>query len=161
VIPYKDPTSRFNVFGPATSLTPKIVAHGGGTPGGQQRILKGNPVGWMQHADGRYYPYLSARMEHSTQPVEHAMLNSVDLDHYGLGQMMPREVQEPKPTQIKPSAISQFRWPNTSVSAAFQPHVVFGGLSHPGGDFPAGDAYSDDDMSLSNRTPGRAARGKR
>jgi hypothetical protein len=148
MIPYKDPTSAFDVHGPATSLTPKIVSHGGGTPGGLRRVLKGNPVGWMQHEDGRYYPYLSARMEHSHQPVEHAMLNSVDLDHYGLGQVMPRRVQDQSAGNIRPSAQGMFSWPDTSVSSPFQPHVVFGGLEHPGGDYPAGDDYENDDQRL-------------
>lgn len=148
MIPYRDPTSRFDVFGPPTSMTPKIVSHGGGANSRVRRLVKGNPVGWMQHSDGRYYPYLSARMEHSHQPVEHAMLNSVDLDHYGLGQIMPREVQEQSAGNIRPSAQGMFSWPDTSVSAPFQPHVVFGGLEHPGGDYPAGDDYENDDKSL-------------
>ena len=159
MIPYKNPTSQFDVFGPPTSLTPKLVSHGGGYNAQRREVLKGNPVGWMRHGDGRYYPYLSARMEHSHQPIEHAMLNSVDLDHYGLGQIMPREVQEVQPRSIRPSAQGMFSWPDTSVSSAFQPHVAFGGLSHPGGDYPAGDAYGDDDQSLGNPNPGRAKRG--
>jgi len=148
MIPYKDPTSDFDVWGPPTALTPKIVSHGGGTPGGQRRVLKGNPVGWMQHADGRYYPYFSSRMEHSHQPVEHAMLNSVDVDHYGLGQVMPREVEGERARSIRPSAQGMFLWPDSSVSSQFMPHTVFGGTQHPGGDFPSADAYADDDMSL-------------
>ena len=148
MIPYKDPTSSFDVFGPPTSLTPKIVSHGGGVNSRERRFIKGNPVGWMQNGDGRYYPYFSARMEHSHQPVEHAMLNSVDVDHYGLGQIMPRQVQEARAGDIRPSAQGMFVWPDTSVSAPFSPHVVFGGLEHPGGDFPAGDDYENDDKSL-------------
>ena len=154
MIPYKNPTSQFDVFGPPTSLTPKLVSHGGGIDARERRLfLKGNPVGWMQNGDVRYYPYLSARMEHSHQPVEHAMLNSVDVDHYGLGQIMPRTVQETPVGNIRPSAQGMFAWPNTSVSAPFNPHVVFGGLEHPGGDFPAGDDYENDDKTLgSSRT---------
>jgi hypothetical protein len=148
MIPYKDPTSRFDVFGPPTSLTPKIVSHGGGLNSKQRRFIKGNPVGWMQGGDGRYYPYLSARMEHAHQPVEHAMLNSVNVDHYGLGQIMPREEAGQKEQSIRPSAQGMFVWPDTSVASPFSPHVVFGGTEHPGGDYPAGDDYENDDKSL-------------
>jgi hypothetical protein len=150
MIPYKNPTSRFDVFGPATSMTPGIVSHGGGFPGTNgRRVLRGNPVGWMQHSDGKYYPYFSSLMEHSHQPVEHAMLSSVDVDHYGLGQVMPRDVEgEPQPSVVRPSANGMFVWPDASVSSAFRKHFVFGGEQHPGGDFPSGDAYADDDMSL-------------
>lgn len=148
MIPYNDPTSRFDVFGPPTSLTPKIVSHGGGMNSRRRQFIKGNPVGWMQHADGRYFPYFSARMEHSHQPVEHAMLNSVDVDHYGLGQVMPRQVAGEKDQSIRPSAQGMFVWPDTSVSSPFSPHTVFGGNEHPGGDFPKGDDYENDDQSL-------------
>jgi hypothetical protein len=138
MIPYSNPTSQFDVWGPPTKTTGQIVSHGGGNLGATRRVVKGNPVGWMQGGDGRYFPYFSARMEHSHQPIEHAMLNTVDVDHYGLGQIMPREVQEVPPRHIRPSAMSQFAWPDTSVSSAFQPHVTFGGYDHPGGEVPPG-----------------------
>jgi len=139
MIPYPNPTSQFDVHGPDTKTTGSIVEHGGGRIGATQRVIKGNPVGWMQHADGRYYPFFSSRMEHSHQPIEHAMLNSVDVDHYGLGQVMPRKVQEEPPRSLPWGA--QFRLPDASVSSAFEPHVTFGGFDHPGYDYRAGQSY--------------------
>lgn len=159
MVPYRDPTSQFDVFGPSTALTGKIVAHGGGQIGATQRVLKGNPVGWMQHADGRYYPYFSARMEHSHQPVEHAMLGSVDLDHYGLGQVMPRTVQNEPPRQLQWGA--QFRLPDTSVSSAFRPHTTFGGLSHPGQNFGPGESYDPNEAPQKGKTKQGWWRGRR
>lgn len=157
MIPYPNPTSRFDVHGPDTQTTGQIVQHGGRNLGQRQLTVKGNPVGWMQHGNGRYYPYFSSRMEHSHQPIEHAMLNSVDVDHYGLGQIMPREVQQVPPRSIRPSAQGIFAWPDTSVSSAFQPHITFGGLDHPDGEVYAGTPYPG------NRTPNqerRATRGR-
>lgn len=140
MIPYNNPTTIFDrVFGPHTALTPKIVAHGGGN---NLRVLKGNPVGFVQHPSGAMRPYLSARGEHLSQPVEaamvqHAKLGTIAVDHYHLGQVVP--AQHAGPTrQVSPS--SQYQWPDTSVSASINTDI-FGGGQHPGPQFPRGVKY--------------------
>jgi hypothetical protein len=104
---------------PQTALTPKIVAHGGGN---NLRVLKGNPVGHVIHPDGTMHPYLSARMEHSHQPLEHAMLidGTLQIDHYRLGNVMPSRAAGAPGRHIQPSATAPHKqWPDTSVSSSF------------------------------------------
>lgn len=140
MIPYNNPTTLFDrMFGPHTALTPKIVAHGGGN---NLRVLKGNPVGYVQHPGGEMRPYLSARGEHIHQPLEaalvqHAQLGNVAVDHYQLGQVMPAKHGAPV-RAVSPS--SQYQWPDTSVSASIVSDI-FGGGQHPGPQFGRGVKY--------------------
>jgi hypothetical protein len=140
MFPYDTPSTIFdNHFGPSTALTPKIVAHGGGN---NLRVLKGNPVGYVQHPGGQFRPYLSARMEHAHQPVEaamieHAKLGTIAIDHYHLGTVVPARHAGPV-RQVSPS--SQYQWPDTSVSASIVTDL-FGDGSHPGPQFGKGVKY--------------------
>ena len=153
MIPYKNPTTIFDQhFGPHTALTPSIVAHGGGH---ELRVLKGNPVGYVQHPGGEFKPYLSARMEHSHQPVEgamieHAKLGTVAIDHYHLGQVLPARHGAPV-SHVSPS--SQYRWPDTSVSEAITAHPIFGGPSHPGPVYGKGVKYNAAQGSVTKPGP--------
>ena len=116
MIPYDNPRADYE-RGPATALTPKIVAHGGGH---NLRVLKGNPVGHAIHPDGTIHPYLSSRAEHMHLPVEHAMLDSVNLDLYHLGQIVPSRAAGIPGRHLQPSATAPHKqWPDTSVSASF------------------------------------------
>lgn len=148
--PYDTPTTIFDRhFGPRTALTPKIVAHGGGN---NLRILKGNPVGYVQHPDGSFRPYLSARGEHSHLPqesamIQHARFSDLAVDHYHLGQIMPAKHAAPV-QQVRPS--SQYRWPDTSIAQSLTAHPVFGGEAHPGGDFGPAPAVAGYDGNRRN-----------
>lgn len=135
--PYPDPTTGYE-WGPQTALTPKLVAHGSQS---NFRILKGNPAGFAISRDGEMHAYLSARMEHSHQPLEHAMLGSVDLDHYRLGQSMPARMQPGPERRIQPDPASLFSWPDTSVSSGFHPHENPLAGPHPGRTFGPGQPY--------------------
>ena len=118
MIPYNTPISgpMERSCAPRTALTPKIVAHGSQS---NIRVLKGNPVGYAQHPDGSWNPYFSARMEHSHEPIEHAMLQSVDVDHYRFGQNVPSRATPVRNKVITPSETPWHEWPDTSVSSAF------------------------------------------
>lgn len=140
MIPYRTPHTIFDAhFGPQTALTPSIVAHGGGN---ELRVLKGNPVGYVQHPGGQFRPYLSARQEHASQPleaamIEHSQLGTIAVDHYHLGQVMPARHGAPV-RQVRPS--SQYQWPDTSIAASLTTDLLGGG-SHPGPQFGPGTPY--------------------
>lgn len=140
MIPYDTPLggSFEHHFAPRTALTPQIVAHGGGNH--DQRVLKGNPVGYMQHPGGQYHAYASARMEHAHLPLEHSMLGSLDLDHYQLGQTMPARArgthQGPENRRIVPTAAAWQAWPDTSISSALVADPFAGSIP-----FGPGQAY--------------------
>jgi hypothetical protein len=113
--PYDDPSNNYE-WGPATALTPKLAAHGSQS---SFRILKGNPVGAVIDDQGYMQPYLSAKMENYAQPVESAMLDSVSLDSYGLGQKVPLMQPATNRRYLIPDSQSIFRWPDTSVSGGY------------------------------------------
>lgn len=134
--PYKDPTTSYEL-GPQTALTPSLVAHGSQS---NFRILKGNPVGHVIDNYGKAQAYASARTEHFHQPFEHAMLDSVDVDSYRLGQSVPSRVNMHE-NYLKPDPSSIFAWPDTSVSGAYNnPNLAYEGMSE-GMEFGPGQAY--------------------
>lgn len=112
---YDNPSTNYEL-GPETALTPKLVAHGSQA---NFRVLKGNPVGLVLDDEGYMTPYLSARMEHYAQPVEHAMLDTVSLDSYGLGNKVPLMQPPTKRRFLVPDKSSIFRWPDTSVASGY------------------------------------------
>lgn len=113
--PYDDPSASYE-WGPATELTPKLVAHGGVNSG--YRILKGNPVGFVIRPAGYLEPYLNAEMENYPQPEHHAILETTDVDHYHLGQTMPAQPVGPE-RYIRPTNQTPILWPDASVSAGY------------------------------------------
>lgn len=125
--PYPNPTTNYE-YGPQTATTPSLVAHGSQS---NFRVLnvKGNPAGHLLDAKGNAQGYLSSRMEHYHQPLEHAMLedNGIDIDTFHLGQTVPR-VNSRQPNSMRPDPASIFAWPDTSVMSAFRnPNLVFEG----------------------------------